>query len=227
MAGENQVKLYTVEFPPYTIIGPQNAISGIDVEVVKAAFAAVGIEATISEAPWKRIVKNMEHGKIAGTLSCAKNPTREAFMLFSDPTSENNRVAITAKDFDTRKLIKFADLHHYQVISVTEWGVEQQLTQHDVNHSTTPDVDSGIRSVVYRNVDVFYSGELTTLYHARELGLQNKIKSHRLNDIKSTPLHLCLSKQYPGNEALLDQFNAGLNKIKTSGEFDAIYKQYF
>ena len=227
MAEDNQVKLYVVDFPPYTIIDRQNKISGIDVEVVKAAFSAVGIEADFASAPWKRILKNMQHHKIAGTLSCSKSQDREPFMLFSNPVSEHNRIALTANDFDTHKLINFDDLHNFQVISVAGWGADQQLNEHHISHSTVPDVESGIRSVVYRNIDVFYSGELTTLYHAQQLGLQSKIKSIRLSDIKTTPLYLCLSKYYPGNEDLLDQFNIGLNKIKKSGEYDAIHHQYF
>ncbi len=147
-------------------------------------------------------------------------------MLFSAPTSENTRVAITTKEFDASKLVSLADLHHYQVIAIGEWGVEQQLSANSITHSTTPDIASGIRSVVYRNVDIFYNVKLPTIYQARNLGLLDKIKIHHFQDGGSTPLHLCLSKDYPGNQALLDQFNSGLRLIKRSGEFAAIYKKY-
>lgn len=225
-AGSHQVELYTVNFPPYTVIDPQNNIRGIDVEVVTAAFAAVGIEAIIAEAPWKRIIKNIEHGRVAGTLSCAKNALREKYMLFSEPISENIWGAVTTRDFDASNLTNFADIQHYEVIAVADWGQAQQLSQHNLRHSVTPDINSGIRSVVYRNVDLFYNGKLPTLYHAQSLGLLDKIAFHRFEDIESTPLHLCLSKHYPDSQTLLEQFNTGLYKIKHSGEFDAIYKKY-
>ncbi|SER04474.1 amino acid ABC transporter substrate-binding protein, PAAT family [Amphritea atlantica] len=225
-AGGHQLELYTVNFPPYTIIEPQNTIRGIDVEVVTAAFAAVGIEAIITEAPWKRILKNMEHGRVAGTLSCARNAPREKFMLFSEPISENIWGAVTSRDFDSHNLSHLSDIQGYEVIAVADWGQSQQLSQHNLRHSVTPDIDSGIRSVVYRNVDLFYNGKLPSLYHAQNLGLQDKIAFHRFEDIESTPLHLCLSRLYPDSQTLLEQFNSGLNKIKHSGEFDAIYKKY-
>lgn len=225
-AGGHQVELYTVDFPPYTIIDPQNNIRGVDVEVVTAAFAAVGIEAIITEAPWKRIIKNMEHGKIAGTLSCAKNSTRETYMLFSEPISENIWGAVTTRGFDTSSLTNLAAVQGYEVIAVANWAQARQLSEHNLRHSVTPDIDSGIRSVVYRDVDLFYNGRLPTLYHARNLGLRDKIAFHRFEDIESTPLHLCLSRSYPDIQTLLEQFNTGLNKIKRSGEFDAIYKKY-
>jgi len=225
-ADGNQVELYTVNFPPYTIIDPQNNIRGIDVEVVTAALAAVGIEARIAEAPWKRILKNIEHGRIAGTLSCAKNSIRETYMLFSEPISENVWGAVTARDFDTSNLVNFPDIQGYEVVAVADWAQSRQLSQHNLRHSVIPDIDSGIRSVLYRNIDLFYNGKLPTLYHARNLGLRDKIAFHQFEDIESTPLHLCLSKLYPDSQTLLEQFNTGLNKIKQSGEFDAIYKKY-
>ena len=226
-ADDNTIELFIVDFPPYTIIDPQNTITGIDVEVTQAAFAAVGIKAIVSSAPWKRIIKNMQHGNIAGTITCSKQPERDSFILFSQPLSEDNHVAFTRKSFAAETLSTLSDLNNYQVTTVGAWGVEQELSDSGIDHTTTPDTDSGIRSIVFRNIDVFYNSELPTLYRARQLDLRNEIQSHRFNDKDSTPFHLCLSKHFPGNQKRIKQFNTGLEKIKNSGEFDAIYKRYF
>jgi len=225
-AEDNQIELFVVDFPPYTIINPQNTITGVDAEVTQAAFAAVGIDAIISYSPWKRIIKNMQHGQIAGTITCSKQPGRESFILFSQPLSEDNHVAFTLKEFDANKLSTLSDLHNYRVTTVEKWGVERELTDQNINHTKAPDTDSGIHSVVFRNIDIFYNSELATLYRARQLDLQNSITAHRLKDKDSTPFHLCLSKHCPGNQKRIKQFNTGLEKIKNSGEFDAIYKKY-
>ena len=208
------------------IVDDQNTISGIDVAVTRAAFAAVGIRANIVTAPWKRILKNLEHGYIAGTLSCSQRPDRETFILYSDKLSEAHQVAVMSVNTDDQQLRNFTDLNQYKVIAVEGWGIERELTQQGINHTTTPEMDSGIRSVVFRGIDVFYNGELTTLFRARQLGLLDDIKTKRFADKESSTFHLCLSKKYPGNDELLKQFNIGLAIIKASGEFDEIYSSY-
>lgn len=226
IAAEKTIELFTVHYPPYTIIDAQENISGIDVEVTRAAFAAVGIDVNMSVAPWKRIEKNIKHGRITGTITCSKRASRAEFIVYSDQLSEAHQVAVVAANASTRKIKNLADLNKFQVTVVEGWGVERELTTANIEHATTPDIDSGIRSVIYRDIDVFYNGELASLYHARQLDLQNKIKTHRFADKESTPFYLCLSKIYPGNVQLLEQFNMGLQAIQASGEFDKIYKKY-
>lgn len=226
VADEKPIEIFAVDYPPYTIVDEQNNLSGIDIEVVKASFTKVGIEVKFSTAPWERIRKNLEHGYIAGYTSCARRPAREAYILFSDKVSEANQVALMAIDTDDSKLTKLTDFSHYKVNVVEAWAMQKELESKDIPHSKIQDMDSGIRSVLFRDIDVFYIGELTALYRARQLGLQDKIKTKRLADKESVHFHLCLSKAYPGNTQLLEQFNIGLERIKASGELDAIYASY-
>lgn len=228
-AGQKPVELFAIDYPPYTIVNEKSQVSGIDVDVVTAAFTSVGIEVLFSTAPWKRIRKNLEHGYVAGYTSCARRPEREPYILFSDKVSEANQVAVMAIDTDDRDLTNLTDLtdlQHYKVSAVDGWAIQKELEGKGLDHIKAPDMDSGIRSVIFRDIDVLYIGELTTLYRAQQLGLQNKIKTKRFADKQSSEFYLCLSKQYPGNPELLKQFNTGLKRIKASGEFDAIYDKY-
>ena len=220
------VVLYAVDYPPYMVVESDDNISGIDVEVTQAAFAAVGITTDVKTAPWKRILKNIEHGRIAGTLSCSRRPDREEFIFFSDKVNEINQVAIMSRSRDDSQLNKLDDLKNFRVIAVEDWGNQRELARRGVEHQTTAEMDNGINSVVFRDVDVFYNGEMSTKYRARQLGLHDNIKAKRLSDKKSTPLHLCLSKKYPGAAVLTEKFNEGLGIIKANGVFKAIYSKY-
>ncbi|BBB27441.1 polar amino acid transport system substrate-binding protein [Amphritea japonica ATCC BAA-1530] len=226
MAEVKHVEIFAIDYPPYTIVDDQNNLSGIDIEVVKASFAKVGIKVKFSTAPWERIRKNLEHGYIAGYTSCARRPAREAYILFSDKVSEANQVALMANDTDDSQLTKLTDLSQYKVNAIEAWAMQKELASKEIPHSKTQDMDSGIRSVLFRDIDVFYIGELTALYRVRQLGLQDKIKTKRFTDKESVSFYLCLSKTYPGNTLLLEQFNTGLEHIKTSGELDEIYDRY-
>ncbi|MEH6446080.1 MAG: transporter substrate-binding domain-containing protein [Oceanospirillaceae bacterium] len=220
------VELYAVDYPPYMIIGPQGKVSGIDAEVTISAFASVGVPVQILTAPWKRVLKSLQYGSIAGALSCSKRSGREKFIAYSDKVSEANQVAVMKADGDDSQLNSFADLAKFKVMAVDGWGVQKELEAKKIAHITTQEMDDGIKSVVFRNVDIFYSGELTTLYRVRQLGLQDKIKTKRFVDKPSVSFHLCLNKSIDGNQALIEMFNQGLQNIKASGEFDAIYKKY-
>lgn len=226
IAADETVELFAVDYPPYTIVNDQAEISGIDVDVVIAAFNSVGVDVKFSTAPWERIRKNLEHGYIAGYTSCAKRPARMAYILFSDRVSEANQVALMATNTDTRKLNNLTDLKHYKVTAIEGWAIQKELETKAIKHVTTPDMDSGIRAVLFRDIDIFYIGELTALYRAQQLGLKKKLKTKRFADKQKSEFYLCLSKEYPGNPELLKQFNTGLQRIKASGEFDAIYDKY-
>ncbi|WP_415891664.1 transporter substrate-binding domain-containing protein [Neptuniibacter sp. PT8_73] len=220
------IQLYSVDYPPYTIIDDKGVISGIDVEVTQAAFAAVGINADIQTAPWKRILKSIRHGRMAGTVTCSKRAGRDQFILFSDVLSEANQSAVMRLERSDDDIVSFDDLGKVEVSVVDGWGIQKELQQAGIAHSIVPDVDSGIRSLVYRNVDVFYNAGLVTNYRARQLGLQDKIKIKRLKGKQSTQYHLCLSKAYPNAEVLLEKFNEGLRLIKSNGQYQVIYDRY-
>lgn len=225
-AAGKPVELYAVDYPPYMIVDKQGVASGIDVEVTQAAFAAVGVETVILTAPWKRILKSLKHGRISGALTCSKRADRLNFITYSDQVSEANQVAVMAKDVNDQKLVNYEDMQYFKVIAVEGWGIQKELVKSGIKHDITQEMDNGLKSIIYRDIDIFYSGELTALYRARQLGLQDKIKTKRFADKKSSTFHLCLSKAHPQSEALVKQFNEGLKKIKASGDFDAIYKKY-
>lgn len=220
------LELYAVDYPPYMIIDAQGKVSGIDADVTQSAFASVGVPVRILTAPWKRVLKSLQFGSIAGALSCSKRPGREKFIAYSNKVSEANQVAVMKVDGDASQLVRFADLAKFKVMAVDGWGVQKELETKKIAHVTAQEMDDGIKSVVFRDVDIFYSGELTTLYRVRQLGLQDKIMTKRFVDKPSVSFHLCLSKSVDGNQALIEKFNQGLQNIKASGEFDAIYKKY-
>jgi polar amino acid transport system substrate-binding protein len=224
-AQDKPLELYIVNFPPYMIIEGDD-FSGIDIEVTQAAFAKMGIQTKILAAPWKRVLKNLEHGRIAGAITCSKNTNRLSFMDYSDEVSQANRVAVMSKTTDDSSLKNFEDLNKFKVVALTDWGTQKELTRKGITHNTTLEMDNGIKSVVYRGIDVFYNSELPTLYRARQLNLLDKIKTKRLADKTSTSFYLCLSKKFTANTDLIEKFNIGLAKIRASGEVAAIQEKY-
>ncbi|WP_067869213.1 substrate-binding periplasmic protein [Neptuniibacter marinus] len=228
-SAEQQVEpitLYTVNYPPYSIIRSDGAFEGVDVDVVRAAFLAVGINIHFKTAPWKRILKNIQHGYILASITCSKRPDRSAYIKYSDPISVANQVAVMASASDASALVKFSDLNKFEVTVVDGWGIEKELTDSGIEHTTTPSISSGINAVLNRGVDVFYNGDAATLFVAKKLGVQDQIKIKHFVDREATLFHLCFSKKNHNTEYLVHQFNKGLKVIKKNGTYQAIYEKY-
>ena len=220
------IEFHVVHYPPYEIIHPSGDIAGIDVEVARAAFEAVDIPIVVKTAPWKRILKNIEYGRIAGTITCSKRSGRETYIHYSNPISNAQQVVFSAVDTPVSSLNKFADIANYTVTVVDGWGIQKELEKAGIAHLPTLDVSSGINAIVYRDVELFYNGFLTTQYQARVMGLENKIKATFLEDQGKTDFHICFSKAYPDYKLLTQRFNEGLALIKANGVFEDIYHRY-
>ena len=93
----SDVTFYVVDFRPHIMVKENEPIEGADVSVVKRAFAEVGITVHLETLPWNRIIKLMRFGDIAGTLSCSKRDYRQNYILFSDPISYIEPIAISKK----------------------------------------------------------------------------------------------------------------------------------
>lgn len=226
LADTAPIELFVVHYPPYEIIDPAGVISGIDVEVARKAFEAVEIPIVVKTAPWKRILKNIEYGRIAGTITCSQRPGRDTYIHYSDPISNAQQVFFSAVDTPISSLKNFSDIANYTVTVVDGWGIQKELEYAGIDHLPTLDVSSGINAIVYRDVEFFYNGFLTTQYQARVMGLENKIKATFLEDRGKTDFHICFSKAYPEYKLLTQRFNEGLKLIKSNGVFDEIYQRY-
>lgn len=227
-AADNEpLELYVVDFPPYIIVPDnQQDISGMDIEIIRAAFNAIDVQVNFTVMPWKRITKSMERGAILGSVSCSRRPERNAYMLFSDEVTSTSRVAISRNEIDTSSIQTLDDLRSFSIISIEGWAMEQQLVAENIPHETTPTYEGAMMAMRHRNIDLLYAPEYPSLYYARKLGIHRDIKVTPIRSEPSTPLYLCMSKTYPESRGIMDRFNTGLQQIKQNGTYQAIRAKY-
>jgi polar amino acid transport system substrate-binding protein len=224
---QSSLTFYVVNYPPYMIVNGSNEISGMDVDVVTEAFKAVGLSVNFGVLPWKRVVKLMQVGKIAGGLSCSKRKGRETYMLFSDHISLTRQAAITRSNMDTSNIKTLSDLKNYRITTVSGWGTADQLNSHQINFEPSKDLRSGLVSVLHRGVDAFYGPEIPSMHSAKIMGEHDNIKAVYLDDIMANKLHLCIAAKYPDSDKILTTFNRGLKIIKENGLYEQIQAAYF
>lgn len=224
---EESLTLYVVNYPPYMIVNSDNEISGMDVDVVSAAFQESGQSVVFEVLPWKRQMKLMQVGEIVGGLSCSKREGREKYMLFSDSISTTQQTVISRKGTNTDQITKLSDLKSYSVTTISGWGTENQLNDNGIAYVPSKDMRSALVSVLHRGVDVFYSSEIPTMHIAKKMNAQDELKVTYLDDVPANKLHLCLSQFYPNNDEVVASFNRGLNIIMQNGKYQEIQRKYF
>ncbi|TDO98857.1 substrate-binding periplasmic protein [Marinomonas balearica] len=221
------VTFYIVDYPPYLIESDKHgATSGMDVDIVRAAFREMNISATVKVMPWKRIIKSMKKGLIAGTISCSKRKDRIEYMLFSDPISQINQAAISATDKHIGNVSQVSDLAKYKVVGVEGWGVLNNLKKNGVPFHTTKNIENGITSILYRDVDVFFNGSETTKYQSKLMGVRDQLTFTPFVDSTATDLHLCISKPFTNSKELVTVFDQGLSRLKANGVYSSIRSRY-
>lgn len=227
LQAQESITFYVVDYPPYILAEDEDKeVKGVDVDITRAAFASQNVPVQFKVLPWKRIVKSMELGLIAGTMSCSIRPEREDFMLFSDQISSVTRAVVSAQNLDTSEITDLPDLANFSVVTVEGWGMQKQLTKLNIDHQTAPDLASAIKAVRYRNVDLLYMAEYPALYYIKQLGVEQDLKVAPIPDEAELPLHVCISKHFPDANVILKTMNQGLLQIKESGLYDQIRTQY-
>lgn len=226
-SAKEDLVFYVVDYPPYVIVNDKNEISGMDVDVVSAAFQESGETVIFKVLPWKRVMKLMQVGEIAGGLSCSKRKGRESYMLFSEYISLTRQAVITRKNFNTSKIKNIIDLNSYSVTTVSGWGTDDELKEHQIDFTASKDIRSGLVSVLHRGVNALYGPEIPTMHSAKKMGQQDQIKATYLDDVTENKLHLCISKTYPNSVEILTSFNKGLKTIKKNGRYKEIQSTYF
>lgn len=221
------VTIPVVNFPPYIIISPmENTISGMDIRIVREAFAQRNIETKFVSRPWLSIMQGMQSGSTLGTVSCSRRPERASFMLFSNELGTTSRAVISRADLDTHDIESVYDLTDYNVVSVKGWDMEQQLLSLNIPHRQISSMSEGLNDIVNGKSDLFYVSDYPAMYQARLQGIHKQLKVTNIVSEPLVPLHVCFSKQHPEARTLMQEFNEGLQTIKRNGIYQAIRNEY-
>lgn len=223
----NVLTFFAVDYPPYLIVSKQDrSVSGMDAEIIRAAYAAVGVDIEYRAKSWNDILDGMKDGSLLGTASCIRRPERLPYMLYSDEISTTSHVFVSRRDLNTSRIRSLEDLRQYKTISVINWGQQKLLEQLKIEHQTSETLDEALLKVRSGEADILYISEYPALAHAKSLGIHDEVK---ITPIASHPLstqHLCFSRNYPQSRILLEQFNLGLREIKRNGTYQAIRSRY-
>jgi len=224
--------LFAEHYPPYTIDSKVNSsipktagqalASGMDIDLIRAAYASLGYETEFEFRPWKRVMRNVELGRALGGISCQKTPERLKFANFSEPLSQTRMVFVTNTKFEGPIPHSIADLAKLKVVIVSGYSHQSMLESRNIKHSLVSTLTQGINLVKHRDQDVFFSSWEGTAYEAQRLGLRGDLQFSLPAEHNTKTYHVCFSKKFPESDRWLAALNEGLIKIKKQGVMEQI-----
>jgi len=226
---QTSLRLSCIDFPPYKI-APNEAGGdgaplkpGMDVEIIKAAFAGSSLQPQFDFMPFKRAIELAARGDYAGICGCSRSAEREKSFLFSQPV---NRVSLglfasTKEELDGVHSI--ADLAGRQVIMVNGYVLEKELRAAGANLSLVPDDHQAAVMLDHRPHFILAGFRQPIEYHRERAGLTQPLF---FRELSSGPNFLCLSRAYPDAERAMAVFNEGLKRVNEDGSYAAILDAY-
>lgn len=234
---EEEVVLYSMHFPPYSIdsrITPpyegsveKDGLYGADIELIRAAYASQGVNVVFKTAPWKRTMRNIKEGLVLGVVSCRPITPRSSFSYFSDAVSYSTMVLATQKDYlGSKKSHPLSILTHHKNTVMAGWAQESILTQNGISYSVVNGISQGVSLVLHRNQDIFMTDKESLVYVLEQMEVKDQMSLYNIDNIDYTDYTVCFSKRYPHSERLRRVLNKGLKVLRESGEMQALYDKY-
>lgn len=222
------LRIATGELPPYATA--ERPDQGVALQIVRRAFALAGYKVEYHFMPWTRALEESAAGRWHATAYWGNDAERNSRFFASDNVLTEQWVFVHRRDrrFDWTAL---TDLRPYRLAIIANYTYTPQLWQllnsGYVQGDATPDDLLALRKLLARRVDVVPI-ERNVACHllARHFtpAQAARLQAHPRLLTDSFTTHLLLPRKRPGSEALLADFNRGLQQLKASGEHAALLK---
>ncbi|WP_417505308.1 substrate-binding periplasmic protein [Marinomonas gallaica] len=232
-----EIVLYSMHFPPYSIdsrVAPsyeadvgEDGFYGVDIEVIRAAYASQEIEVTFKSAPWKRMMRDVKAGLILGVVSCRPISARAPFSYFSDAVSYSTMVMATQKGhFGDQNSYPLEKLSFYKNIVMAGWAQEHILTRNNISYTVVNGINQGVSLILHRNQDVFMTDKESLLYVLDQMDVKDQFSLYNIDNIDYTDYSVCFSKRFEQSKRLRRALNQGLQVLRESGKINTLYAKY-
>ena len=210
-------------WPPMEMVDESKNIVGFDIDLMNAAAKAGGFEVEFKNTAWDGIFAGLESGAYNAIMSSVTvTDERKQKYDFSDGYINAGQSVVVRADEQAIKSDK--DLPKHTVgaqIGTTGAFAVQKIAGATLKEYDT--IDLALLDLLNKNIDaVVVDTPVAADYALASKDFKGKLK------IVGQPF----TEEYygvtvrKGEKALLDLFNAGLKKVKASGEYDKIYAKW-
>ena len=213
-------------YQPYTYMNEKGVPDGFSVEIARAVAKTMDLELEIRADKWDISMKELETGGIDLIPMMASSPERHKLFDFTVPYT----IAYDAIFFKkgVKGIRSLNDLNGKTVIVTNNDAAHGYLISSglskSMNISLANSLPDALKQLAAGKGDAAIMPKLVGLVVAKNLNLTGIDVSPDIISGYNRPWCFAVRN---GNQAMLDRLNQGLNIIKTTGEYDAIYHKWF
>lgn len=212
------------DYPPYEFIDKTGQPSGYNVDIVKAVFAAIGVDYEIQLGPWNEMVEKFEKGEIDALQGMLYSLRRDEKFDFSTPHAINTGVIVSRRDRQFKN-ISMNDLHPLTTAVqngdiLHEFAIENGLKNKEL--LIVASQEEALTAVNHGKADCALVSRLTALYWIK----QKNLVDLEISDIEMISHDYCFAV-LNDSKSLLAKVNEGLRMIEDRGVFREIQVKWF
>lgn len=209
------------DYPPYQLINASGQPDGFSVELLYAIGRTMGLNIKIDLGDWNTVRYELEQGKIDGLAAMSSSSERSRKVNFSTAYVFLSHSLFVRKGSDIESL---DDISEMQVIVVKgdimhDYLISNQLTKYVI---PVKNYQTAMRLLSAGEYDCALINKLQGQFALNEFKLTNLKPVGAV--IQPNELAFAVNKNRP---ELVSQLNDGLQILKSTGEYDLIYKKWF
>ena len=212
------------DYPPYSIVTPDNQADGFSVELLRAALKAMGRDVSFEIGHWRDVKQMLVDGKVRVLPLVGRTPEREQNFDFTFPyLTMHGTIVVRDAESGIRSL---ADLKGKQVAVLSGDNAEEFLHRSNLDATivTTGTYDDALQQLAVGQHDAVVVQKLVALQLINRLQLTNlKTVGPPLEDFVQS---FCFAVN-KGDQKLLALLNEGLAIVITEGSFLELRNKWF
>jgi polar amino acid transport system substrate-binding protein len=221
-------------YAPYTYADDAGAVTGADIELIRALAAEVGCTLAFAELPWARILREVENGTLDVSTSTSWTPERTEWAWFSEPYRETEMAIYVRRGeverFDLESLADIA-AQEFRLGVITDYyyGDEYQALTADPRSDPwidgATDYATNIRKLSSGRIDGYLVEDVEVMEaELARLGLTEEVERYPL-PIQGEQLRFMFSRKTVEAE-LVAAIDDALERMRADGRLAAITSKY-
>lgn len=214
-------------FPPYSS-GQGKQVEGLSVDIVRSAFRTQNIEVQFEAVPFSRCLAKVQGGSELGCFSTTYDPTTLNVLIFPEhPLVITSAIAIAHKDSTEGKVGAVSDLEGKKVAVTNGFSYGAEFDYHPKIEKQFVSSDSNVLKLVAGKRVSHGVVNFMTYYYLLGKQAESVRKNLKvLGPIGTGGIYLMFSKQHAQGEQMARKFDAGMESLIRSGEYEGILKKW-
>uniref|UniRef100_A0A486XVN1 Amino acid ABC transporter, periplasmic amino acid-binding protein n=1 Tax=Rheinheimera sp. BAL341 TaxID=1708203 RepID=A0A486XVN1_9GAMM len=217
---------------PYQYMTVGNVVAGLDVELVQNIMTDMGCTLDVVQGSWLELLTLLREGEVDFVLGASKTAERESFAYFSEPyRQERFQLYVRAEQVN----LPYSDLRAFvgaglKVGVVNEYFYGGEVAELYEDDMLRPMFVGAIISelnmarLLDEEIDGLLEDSFVGASILRRKGLDKHIQPHSIS-LGASDVYVMFS-QGSVSAAQVEQFNAGLVKLRDSGRYNQIVDKY-